>query len=149
MLVPEDEVVEDSDDGDIPASAEFALERYLEEFLVTNWQRIDWGAPLSLYDAQGQQFSTPIGRLDFLAVDATDGALVVIELKRGRPADQVVGQALRYMAWVTHNLAAGRAVRAIIIAAEIDEKLKYAASLVPSLRLMSYEITFSLAEHSL
>lgn len=131
-------------------SAEFALEVYLEDFLLTNWLKIAWGAPLALYEAQvGHQYVTPVGRLDFLAVDTSDDALVVIELKRGRPADQVVGQALRYMGWITHNLADGRPVRGLIIAADIDERLKYAASMVNGLRLMSYEITFGLTERQL
>jgi hypothetical protein len=79
-------------------AAEFALEAYLEEFLLTNWHKIEWGAPLELYNGrEGHQFVTSVGRLDFLAVDTRDMALVVIELKRGRPSDQVVGQAARYM----------------------------------------------------
>ena len=131
------------------ATVEFALELYLEEFLLSNWASISWGAPLRLLtDPSGHQYSTPLGRLDFLAVDTTDNALVVIELKRGHPADQVVGQILRYMGWVTHNQANGRPVRGLIIASEIDDKLKYAASMIPGLRLMAYQITFSLREEN-
>lgn len=137
---------ERSGNGDLtPADAEFALEVYLEEFLLTNWSRIPWGAPLALFEnGRGHQLPTSVGRLDFLAVDATDDGLVVIELKRGRPADQVVGQVLRYMGWVKHNLAGDRSVRGLVIAAEIDERLKYAASMVPGLELMSYALTFDL-----
>ena len=126
-------------------AAEFALEVYLEEFLLTNWHKIGWGAPLELYNGrEGHQFVTTVGRLDFLAVDTRDMALVVIELKRGRPSDQVVGQAARYMGWIKHTMAGGRPVRGLIVAHEIDDKLKFAASMIDGLDLMSYEITFGL-----
>ena len=78
-------------------SAEFVLEAHLEEFLVGNWKSIRWGRPLEIWtgpDGQpGHQLVTPIGRLDFLCTDPQTGALVVVELKRGRPSDKVVGQA--------------------------------------------------------
>ena len=52
---------------------EFYLEVYLEEFLLTNWNLIDWGRPLKIWRGpngeSGHQLSTPVGRLDFLCVD--------------------------------------------------------------------------------
>jgi hypothetical protein len=109
---------------------EFALEAYLEEFLLTNWDRIDWGRPLELREREGvsgNQFTTPIGRLDLLCTDATSGALVAIELKRGRPPDAVVGQIARYLGWLRHNLAApGQDVEGTIVAQDIDNRLTYA-----------------------
>ncbi len=63
--------------------------------------KIDWGRPLELWESptgeSGNQLTTPVGRLDFLCRDGGSGALVVVELKRGRPSDRVVGQAARYM----------------------------------------------------
>src|ERR1019366_4615950 len=91
------------------ATMEFALEAYLEEFIVTNWDLIDWGRRLSIWDGgdgrSGHQLSTPVGRLDLLAQDLDSGELVVIELMRGRTSDQVVGQAARYMGWIRQQLA--------------------------------------------
>ena len=106
----------------------------------------DWlGRPAELYNGhEGHQFVTTVGRLDFLAVDTSDNALVVIELKRARPSDQVVEQAARYMGWIKHTMAGERPVRGLIIAHEIDDKLKFAASIIDGLDLMSYEITFGL-----
>lgn len=147
FLIDRDELgTSDTNESIQDQAAEFALEVYLEEFLLTNWHRIDWGARLELYNGrEGHQFVTTVGRLDFLAVDEADDALVVIELKRGRPSDQVVGQAARYMGWIKHTMAAGRRpVRGLIVAHEIDDKLKFAASMVDGLDLMSYEITFGL-----
>ena len=48
---------------------------------------------------------TPIGRLDFLCIDQVTDALVVVELKRGRPSDMVIGQIARYMGYVRSHLA--------------------------------------------
>ena len=90
-------------------SAEFVLEAHLEEFLTGNWKSIRWGRPLEIWtgpDGQsGHQLATPIGRLDFLCTDPSTGALVVVELKRGRPSDKVVGQAARYIGYVRTHLA--------------------------------------------
>lgn len=105
----------DLDDAEVEeGDLEFALEAYLEEFLLTNFDRIEWGRPLQLWESDegelGHQYVTDVGRLDFLCRDTADDTLVVIELKRGRPSDRVVGQAARYMGWVRANLA--RAARA-------------------------------------
>ena len=75
---------------------------------------------------------------------ADDGAFVVIELKVSRAYDRVVGQLLRYMAWVKSNLADGAPVRGIIVASELSDDLKLAASLVSGVKLVEYEISFAL-----
>ncbi len=59
--------------GDGGPPLEFALEAFLEEFLDSNWEGIDWGRPLEIWESEadpgtvGHQLSTPVGRLDFLA----------------------------------------------------------------------------------
>jgi restriction system protein len=133
------------------AAMEFLLETYLEEFLVANWRLIDWGRPLDIVDGgAGHQYSTPVGRLDFLCRDAANGSLVAIELKRGRPTDQVVGQLARYMGWLRqHAAAVGQAVEGIVVAHDIDPKLQYAAAAVPGMTVMAYEIGFRLVDSSL
>ena len=103
-----EDVEEDEQEREAPP-LEFALESFLEEFLLTNWDGIDWRRPLEIWESEtgelGHQLRTPIGRLDFLCRDTDTNALVVIELKRGRPSDRVVGQAARYMGWVATELA--------------------------------------------
>jgi Endonuclease NucS len=133
------------------AAMEFLLESYLEEFLAANWRLIDWGRPLEILDhGAGHQYSTPVGRLDFLCRDLANGALVAIELKRGRPTDQVVGQLARYMGWLRQHLAKpGQTVDGIIVAHDIDPKLQYAAAAVPGATVMAYEIAFRLIDASL
>jgi hypothetical protein len=131
--------------------AEFVLESQLEEFLIGNWSVIHWGRHLQIWKSptgvSGHQYNIPgIGRLDFLCIDTTTNALVVLELKRGRPSDKVVGQIARYMGWVRTNLAdAGQTVEGLIVAHETNLALDYAVSAIPGLRLMTYEVKFELS----
>jgi len=133
------------------ATMEFALEAYLEEFILTNWTLIDWGRRLELWEDSdgrtGYQFQTPVGRLDLLARDADTDALVVIELKRGRSSDRVVGQAARYIGWIRNNLAKpGQLVEGIVIAGDVDDRLKYAVSAVLGLTVLAYQVSFELTD---
>ena len=71
------------------------------------------------------------------------GALVVVELKRGRPSDRVIGQAARYMGYIRAHMAQpGQQVEGLIVAREVDEGLGYSAAAVPGLQLMTYEVSF-------
>ena len=143
---------EDEDALSSPATeeqAEFVRESQLEDFLLDNWERIHWGRPLTIWEGPdatlGHEYTTAVGRIDLLCIDASTDALVVVELKRGRPSDRVVGQAARYMGWIQAHLARpGQAVEGLIVSHETDEQLAYAASAVPGLRLMTYEVTFEL-----
>jgi hypothetical protein len=149
----EEEIDEETgadDEAALEQSAEFVLEAHLEEFLLGNWKAIRWGRPLELWaspDGQsGHQLVTPVGRLDFLCIDPLADTLVVVELKRGRPSDRVVGQAARYMGYVrTHLAKPGQQVEGLIIARDAEEALRYAVAAFPGLQLMTYEVTFQLS----
>lgn len=78
-----------------------------------------------------------------MAVDKA-GDYVVIELKVSRGYDRTIGQLLRYMAWIRKNLAAEKKVRGFIVASEITEDLKLASSQIPDVKLVEYEISFSI-----
>lgn len=70
---------------------------------------------------------------------------VVVELKVSRGYDRVVGQLLRYMAWIRKNQADnGQVVRGIIIAREISEDLLLACSEIPNIDLYEYQLSVSL-----
>jgi hypothetical protein len=122
--------------NDVPEGVEdknsFVLEKYLEEFIVTNFQQIFKGELKIFEDKdgnEGQQYEAPDigGRIDILAIEPKTKSFVVIELKKGRPSDTVVGQVLRYMGWVKKNLYTdGKVVRGLIICSEPDPKLTYA-----------------------
>ena len=131
--------------GDSPADR--LLEVHLEEWLVENWGRIDFGTPLRLYEEDdepvGQQYDTKaVGRIDLLCEDTSSGALVVIELKRGRSSDAVVGQLARYIGWVREHLANGKSVEGIILTPFYNERLRYAVKGVPGIRVLRYETRF-------
>lgn len=123
---------------------EFALESDLKNYLVRNLQRIEPG--LRLYEDEGLTgVEFPVGGryIDILAKDSND-EFVVIELKVSRGYDRTIGQLLRYMGWIEANLAQGKIVRGIIVASHITEDLKLAAARVPGVKLVEYELSFSL-----
>lgn len=72
------------------------------------------------------------------------GSYVVIELKVSRGYDRAIGQLLRYMAWVEKNMESPKPVRGVIVAKEITDDLKLAASRIPGVHLIEYEIEFKL-----
>jgi Endonuclease NucS len=102
--------------------SEKAVEDYLESHLDVVGSKI--GRKLKLV---GRQYSTTVGPIDLLTTDTKTGDYVVIELKKGRSADKVYGQCSRYMGWIRKNLAAdGQKVHGVIVARDIDDKLKAA-----------------------
>jgi hypothetical protein len=117
---------------ELAAQSLFALEAHLEEFIAHNWSKISWGSDLELYqegDQTGQQYPAGTWSIDFLAEDKKTKDFVVIELKRGQTSDATIGQVLRYIGWVKKNLAGpDQKVRGIIVASEIDDALRNAAS---------------------
>jgi restriction system protein len=136
---------------DVKELQEFVLEKYLEEFIVTNFKTI-FGNDLELYiDSEGivgRQFQTEIGNIDILARQPNTNSFVVIELKKGRESDKVVGQILRYMGWVKENLCQGEEdVKGVIITSERDERLKYALKPIQQLvSLKYYRVDFQLID---
>lgn len=132
----------------LDAAAEFALELHLEEFIDKNWDLIDFGRRLTRYKTEeqnGRQFPAGEWSIDFLCVDKANGDFVVIELKRGKSSDAVIGQTLRYMTWVRENLAKpGQTTHGIIIAGEADETMQYAARSAQNISLLEYRVDFKL-----
>ncbi len=97
------------------------MESHLEEFLVKNWAHTDLGKEYDIFEEDGervgQQYLTDTGPLDILAVSKDRTVLLVVELKKGRASDLVVGQTLRYMGYVQEELAEpGQTVQGAIIA---------------------------------
>jgi Predicted nuclease of the RecB family len=137
--------------GDEDEQMEFVLERYLEDFIVSNLTSIFRGN-LALFSDPiegpiGQQYRTDVGIIDILAQDLQSGDLVVIELKKGMSADKVVSQTLRYMGWVSENLCQeGQNVRGIIICKEPDPKMIYALKMTTNITAMYYHINFRLTD---
>lgn len=125
-----------------------SLESMLEDFIVNNLSSLE--SNLKLFQdsdgIEGQQYDTEVGIIDLLCVDDSNN-FVVIEIKKGRESDRVVGQISRYIGWVKKNLALnGERVRGIIIVHKPtssyvkDEKLYYAVLSNPNIELRYYEI---------
>lgn len=126
----------------------FVLEKYLEEFLVSNWEHTDLGKKYDIFsdeDGTGQQYETDAGRIDILAVSKDGSELLIIELKKGRASDVVAGQIARYMGYVMSELALpNQRVRGLIVAREDDSKLRYSLKAIPNVDFYRYEVSFKL-----
>jgi RecB family endonuclease NucS len=76
-----------------------------------------------------------------LAIDSRN-SYVVVELKVSRGYDRVVGQLLRYMAWIEKNHAeAAQPVRGFVVAREISDDLILACSRVSGITLFEYALS--------
>jgi hypothetical protein len=130
--------------------ASFALEAQLRDFIAANIARIPVRSTrLRLYSDPsgrgGREYPTAVGPIDILAVDES-GNFFVFELKLDRGPDRVLGQLARYMGWVKANLASRSDVRGVVVARSIDQKLRYAASVMQNVTLLEYEIDFRVRE---
>ena len=97
----------------------------------------------------GQQYPTDTGPIDVLAVSKDRKRLLVVELKRGRASDVVVGQILRYMGFVQEELAEpGQTVEGVIIALDDDQRVRRALSMVPNIRFFRYKVSFQLIQNT-
>ena len=140
-IVSTDETIEDP--------SEFALEKHLEDFLVQNWSQTDLATEFDIYQEDGarvgQQFPTDTGPIDILAISKDKHRLLVIELKKGRASDAVVGQILRYMGFVQDVLAEpGQLVTGAIIAHVDDQRIRRALAVVPAVAFYRYQVSFKL-----
>jgi len=126
---------------------EFAYEADLRSFLSKNLHILEPG--LRLYedeDIRGIEFPAGGRFIDLLAVDRA-GGYVVIELKVSKGYDRVVGQLLRYMAWIKEDLAEpNQAVRGMIVARSISDDLRLASSLAPGIDLFEYELRVAVSK---
>lgn len=138
-----------STDQTVEDPTAFALEKHLEDFLVKNWNGTELSRDFDIFEEEGervgQQFPTDTGPIDILAVSKDRKTLLVIELKKGRASDVVVGQLLRYMGFVQDELVEPeQTVRGVVIALEDDQRLKRALAMVPAIEFYRYEISFRL-----
>jgi len=99
-------------------------EKLLEEALEKNPSVLEKGLRLV---ENGRQFPTDVSNIDLLMQDE-DTHYVVVELKKGKTDDDVVGQTLRYMGWIRQNLSKSKVVKGIIVVAkgEITNRLDMA-----------------------
>ena len=140
-IIATDETIEDP--------SIFALEKHLEDFLVQNWHHTELGKHYDIYEEDGemtgQQYPSDTGPIDILAISKDKKEILVVELKKGRVSDMVVGQIQRYMGYVKEELAEdNQTVRGAIIAFEDDAKIHRALSVTSNIDFYTYKIHFEL-----
>jgi restriction system protein len=140
-LISTDETVQDP--------SEFALEEHLEDFLVKNWAQTELGKKYDIFEEDGelvgQQYPTDTGPIDILAISKDKSELLIVELKKGRASDSVVGQIQRYMGFVIEELSEeNQKVRGLIIAHGDDQRIKRALSVTQNIDFYHYHVIFKL-----
>lgn len=138
-----------TNDPTIEEPSEFALEKHLEDFLVKNWKSTSLGKKYDIYSEDGelvgQQYPSDTGPIDILAISKDKKTLLVVELKKGRVSDNVVGQIQRYMGYVKSDLAEkNQKVKGVIIGLDDDIKLTRALSVTNDIEFYKYKVNFKL-----
>ncbi len=141
QLISTDELVEDP--------TVFALEKHLEDFLVENWINTEFGQNYDIVEDEGelvgQQYPCDTGKIDILAISKDKKEYLVVELKKGRASDAVVGQVQRYMGDILENFSEeGQTVKGVIIALEDDLKIRRALSVTNNIEFYRYQVSFKL-----
>jgi hypothetical protein len=92
----------------------------------------------------GRQFQIEGGRIDLLCRDQKDGALVIVELKKGEAPQEALIQTLRYMSYVRAHLAEGKDVRGVILTEAADRTLVDVVREVPNIQIRYYRVAIEL-----
>lgn len=106
-------------------------EKVLEDRLVEQWRESAFGRlDVHLHRAgsalkPGRQVATSAGRIDILGWQPLDCTWWVVELKKGRSDDRVIGQVQRYMGRV--RAMTGEPVRGAVVVQEVAPWLRLAA----------------------
>jgi len=140
-----------STDTSIEDPAAFAMEKHLEDFLVKNWAATklaeNWDLLYEDGDLISQQFPSDTGPIDILAISKDRKEFLVVELKKGRASDSVVGQIQRYMGYILDEIAEEhQGVKGCIIAFEDDLRIRRALKINPLIEFYRYEINFKLTK---
>jgi hypothetical protein len=138
-------------ENETEASSAFALEEQLRDYLAENLGILEPG--LSLWPVEnGDAVEFPVDekgpsrRIDILAKDQ-GGVPVIIELKVSRGHEKTVGQALYYRARIKKRFDVKRA-RIFIVASEISQELRDAASEVTDAVLFEYSLAVKVSRIS-
>lgn len=149
LLSGSNQTIISTNDKNVEDPSAFALEKHLEDFLVQNWNQTELGQQYDIFEEDGervgQQYLTDTGPIDILAIKKDKSEILIVELKRGRASDMVVGQVLRYMGYVKQELAEDtQKIRGAIIALEDDVRIKRALAMTPDISFYRYEVNFKL-----
>ncbi len=122
--------------------ASLSLERDIHAYLASRINEVQDGLVVV---ENGIEYQTDAGRIDILAKD-NEGNHVVIELKAGKAKDGALGQLLGYMGCVGEMSADHAKTRGILVAAEFDQRVVYAAKGLPHVKLFRYKVSLHFQE---
>ena len=121
----------------------------MEDFLVQNWKQTELGKHYEIFEEDGeivgQQYPSDTGPIDILALSKDKKTILVVELKKGRVSDNVVGQIQRYMGYVKEELAEkDQTVKGVIIGLDDDIRIRRALSVTNNIEFYRYKVNFQL-----
>lgn len=85
-----------------------------------------------------KEYSLPIGTIDLLLKDDYNN-FYIVEFKRNRSSDKIVGQLQRYMGYMRKEITSNN-VYGLIVMKEINNKIKYSASENKNIKMYEYDI---------
>ncbi len=128
------------------SSAHSWPEWLLEERLQQGWRSTPFAgmgvvlATREKHGFPGRQCLTPVSSIDLLGFQPAEKTWWVIELKRGRPSDSVVGQVSRYVGWLQAERGSLKeSVKGVIVAPDTNPKLRYSVAANEALSLWTYD----------
>ena len=130
-----------ADDYKISLDAEIKMHKYYRD----NLDEISTNLKLFKDKKSGKDgfeyYIPTIGEIDLLCTEENN--FVVIEFKKNKGSDKVIGQTLRYIGWIKKNFCQNnQKVRGIIICRKYEAKIKYAADAVGPAILQYLETKF-------
>ncbi len=134
--------------GEVAADAaeDSLLESAIEDQLVARWKETPFAAQgVQLHtnsrgEVVGQQYPVGSWSIDLLGWQEAQRCWWIIELKRGRASDQVVGQVGRYLGWVDRYLTrSGVTTRGIVLARDISSRLEHACYAMPNIQAWTFD----------
>lgn len=143
-----DQILPGMNSGD-KSDATFAMEKHLEDFIIENWDSLDIGNNYDKHeeekDGKRKKYRTDTGEIDIFARSKDKTHYLVIELKKGRANDKVVGQIQRYMGYIKDEICKdNQRVKGLIIGLKDDLGLRRAISINPDIEFRRYQIRFDL-----
>ncbi len=127
-------------------SSEKILEDLLEDKILKD-QKV-FGKRLEMYEDENyygrQLVAGNYGRIDLLVKNKNSKDIVVIELKKGKSDDAVVGQISRYISWVNNKIAKkNQKVKGIICVYESSKVLDMSVENIPNIEVYEYGLNFN------
>lgn len=113
-----------------------SLEKDLQNYLSKKLNEIEDGLTIV-----STEYGTSAGFIDILAKDI-NANYVVIELKAGKANDAAIGQLLGYIGALMESEST-KNVRGILVASDFDNRIVYAARVLPNIALLKYSLNFS------